>query len=112
MNASVEQVRAILAELVKAALVSDDGRSLAYREAARDLLKDLAAAPPDPASVRMDGAWTLAVADAETPARQPEQGRVNLTLPRQAPFTLADLLAPDFDVDRAVDDIGKAASTG
>ena len=120
MNRDVERVRDALSELIKAALVSDDGKSLGYREAARGLLAGLAAQPPDPAAVRMEGAWTLAIREAETPERAAEQGQVNLTLPRASPFALDALLDPSFEaahvvsmnVDEAVDHIRKIASTG
>ncbi|AWN35285.1 hypothetical protein [Methylobacterium radiodurans] len=112
MNASVERVRDALAELIKAALVSDDGRSLQYRESARAALTVLAADPPDPGGLRMDGAWTLAVQAAEAPELQPEEGRVSLTLPRQCPFTLDEILAESFDVDAAVERIAERAATG
>lgn len=112
MNADVERVRDALAELIKAALLSDDRKSLACREAGAAKLKALAADPPDPAHVRMEGAWTLAVHDAETPELAAEEGQVNLTLPRQCPFALEDLLAPGFDIDGAVEQIRKSASTG
>lgn len=112
MNESVERVRDILAELIKAALVSDDGRSLTFRQAAETLLTTLRENPPDPADLRMDGAWTLAVQAAEAPNLQPEEGRVNLTLPRACPFTLDELLSPGFDRDAAVERIRKGASTG
>ena len=112
MNASVERVRDALAELIKAALISDDRASRACREAGRAQLAALAADPPDPASLRMDGAWTLAIHAAETPDLAPQEGQVNLTLPRACPFTLEAILAPGFDVDQAVDHIRKSASTG
>jgi hypothetical protein len=112
MNADVARVRDALAELVKAALLSDDARSLACREAGAAQLKALADDPPDPAHVRIDGAWTLAVEAAETPELIPYEGRVNLTLPRQCPFTLAELVAPGFDIDGAVERIRQSASTG
>jgi hypothetical protein len=112
MNASVERVRDALAELIRAALVTDDETSLRCRESARAALEALAADPPDPAALRMDGAWTLAVQAAEAPELLPEAGRVNLTLPRQCPFTLAEILAGSFDVDAAVERIAKSASTG
>ncbi|MGH1571457.1 hypothetical protein ACRAWG_13135 [Methylobacterium sp. P31] len=112
MNASVERVRDALAELIKAALISDDALSLTCREAARAKLAALAGDPPDPASLRMDGAWTLAVHDAETPELASREGQVNLTLPRACPFSLAEILAPGFAVDQAVDHIRKSASTG
>ncbi|WP_375463992.1 hypothetical protein [uncultured Methylobacterium sp.] len=112
MNESVERVRDVLAELIKAALVSDDRKSLAFRDAGRAKLGALAAEPPDGDALRMDGAWTLAIKLAEAPEFQPDEGQVNLTLPRQCPFALEDLVSPAFDVDRAVDGIRKSASTG
>ncbi len=112
MNADVERVRDALAELIKAALLSDDAKSLACREEGAARLKALAANPPDPAHVRIDGAWTLAIQEAETPELADEEGQVNLTLPRQCPFALEDLLAPGFDIDGAVETIRKSASTG
>ncbi|SDN57820.1 hypothetical protein SAMN05216360_109177 [Methylobacterium phyllostachyos] len=112
MNASVERVRDALAELIKAALISDDAVSLAFREAGRTKLAALAGDPPDPASLRMDGAWMLAIQAAETPELAPQEGQVNLTLPRACPFTLEEIVAPGFDVDQAVDHIRKIASTG
>lgn len=112
MNASVDRVRDALAELIKAALVSDDGRSLAFRQAAAEKLAGLAADPPPADAVRIDGAWTLAVRAAEAPELHPEEGQVNLTLPRTAPFALEDLTSRGFDVDTAVETIRKSASTG
>lgn len=112
MNESVERVKAVLAELVKAALVSDDEKSLGFREAARSAREALASDPPDPDSVRVDGAWTFAIREAEAPELQPQEGQVSLTLPRESPFTLDELLAASFDVDHAVERIRKSASTG
>lgn len=112
MNASLERVRDALAELIKAALLSDNGLSDACRAAGRARLAALASDPPEPESLRMDGAWTLAVQAAESPELAPLEGRVNLTLPRACPFTLDELLAPGLDVDQAVAHIRKSASTG
>jgi hypothetical protein len=112
MNESVERVRDALAELIKAALISDDERSLACRDAGRGKLAALAQDPPAPGSLRLDGAWTLAIRAAETPEVLPEAGQVNLTLPRACPFTLDEILSRDLDVDRAVERIRKSASTG
>ncbi|MCJ2011193.1 DUF29 domain-containing protein [Methylobacterium sp. J-076] len=112
MNADVQRVRDALAELIKAALLSDDAKSLACREAGAARVAALAGDPPEAAHVRIDGAWTLAIKEAETPELAPEQGQVNLTLPRQCPFTLEELLAPGFDADAAVERIRKSASTG
>ena len=86
MNASVERVREALTELIKAALISDDSLSFTCREAGRTKLAALAGDPPDPASLRMDGAWTLAIHDAEAPDLAPLEGQVNLTLPRACPL--------------------------
>ena len=112
MNASVERVRDALAELIKAALISDDATSLACREAGRTRLAALGADPPQAGSLRMDGAWTLAIQQAETPELAPGEGQVNLTLPRACPFGLDEILDPAFDVDLAVDRIRKSASIG
>ncbi len=112
MNADVERVREALAELIKAALLSDDAQSLACREAGAAKLKALAAAPPAADHVKIDGAWTLAIQDAESPELAPYEGQVNLTLPRQCPFPLEELVSPGFDTDEAVERIRKSASTG
>lgn len=112
MNQSVERVRHALADLIKAALISDDRKSLDFRRAGRTKLAALAEAPPDPDTLRMDGAWTLAIQEAEAPDLIPAEGQVNLTLPRACPFTLEEILAPGFDVDLAVERIRKSASTG
>lgn len=112
MNADVERVRQALAEVIKAALLSDDAQSLACREAGAAKMKALCESPPDPAHVKIDGAWTLAIQDAETPELAPYEGQVNLTLPRQCPFTLDELVSPGFDVAEAVERIRKSASTG
>ncbi|GJE26216.1 hypothetical protein [Methylobacterium organophilum] len=112
MNASVERVRDALADLVRAALVSDDGRSLAFRQAAAERIVALAADPPAVDSMRIDGAWMLAVKAAESPVLRPEEGQVSLTLPEACPIPLAALTGPGFDVDAAVEQIRKAAATG
>ena len=113
MNESVERVRDALAELIKAALISDDATSLACREAGRAKLAALGADPPDagePAHGRR-----LDAGDPARPRRRSSatpRGQVNLTLPRACPFALDELIAPGFDVDRAVERIRKSASTG
>ena len=112
MNASVERVRDALAELIKAALISDDGQSLACRQAAAGRIAALAADPPAAGAVNIDGAWTLAAKAAEAPEFLTEEGRVSLTLPQTCPFDLAALAGPSFDVDAAVERIRKSAATG
>ena len=112
MNLSVERVRDALADLIRAALVSDDERSLGFRRSARSKLSALAEDPPDPETLRLDGAWTLAIGQAESPDMIAEATQVNLTLPRDCPFTLDEILSPGLDVDLAVERIRKSASTG
>ncbi len=112
MNESVERIRDALADLIKAALISDDRKSLDFRNAARSQLAALTEAPPDPGTLRIDGAWTLAIRRAEAPDLIPDEGQVNLTLPRDCPFTLDEILSPGLDVDHAVERIRKSASTG
>lgn len=112
MNLSVERVRDALADLIRAALVSDDAKSLGFRRSARTGLAALAQDPPDPESLRLDGAWTLAIAQAESLDLIAEAGQVNLTLPRDCPFTLHEILSHGLDVDLAVERIRKSASTG
>ncbi|WP_232630127.1 hypothetical protein [Methylobacterium sp. Leaf118] len=112
MNPNVDRVGDILADLVRAALISDDGRSLTFRQAAAERLATLRASPPDPESLRMDGAWTIAVRAAEAPEFRPAEGRVSLTLPQRSPFDLDALLASDFDLEQAVERIRGSASTG
>lgn len=112
MNESVTRIKDVLAALIKAALVSDDEKSLGYRGSAKTAQQALAADPPDPSSVRVDGAWTFAIQEAEAPELVSDEGRVNLTLPRACLFTLDELVAPSFEVDAAVSRIRKSASTG
>jgi hypothetical protein len=106
-------VRAFLANLQKAALTSDDQHSLEWRQDARQLRAQIMAA--DPAALtrlKIDGLWWLALADAEAPELRPEQGRIEFGQPKQCPITLAEIAAPEFDVDRAVERLVKSAATG
>ncbi len=112
MNENAVRVQAVLANLIKAALVSDDALSLDFRKKAAAAQRALAADPPPPDSVKIDGIWTLAIREAESPDLQPEEGRVNLTLPQTSVIALDELAAPDFDVDAAVERIAQSASTG
>ena len=112
MNESVNRVRDVLAELIKAALISDDQIGLDCRRAAARAQQALADDPPDPSSLKIDGAWTLAIQEAEKPELQPLEGQVNLTLPRGSVIGFAALVRSDFDVDDAVKRIRESASTG
>ena len=67
MNASVEQVRDALAELIKAALISDDRTASPAARPRGPSSRRWRPTRRDAGSVRMDGAWTLAIQEAEAP---------------------------------------------
>jgi hypothetical protein len=106
-------VRAFLANLQKAALTSNDQHSLEWRQEARQLRDRIMAADPAAlAQLKIDGLWWLALTDAEVPELRPEQGRIASGQPKQCPITLAEITAPEFDVDKAVERLVKSAATG
>lgn len=106
-------VRAFLATLMKAALTSDDRHGFAWRREAAGLRTAIAAA--DPAALeplKIDGLWWLAVGDAEVPELQAEEGKIEWGQPKTCPFGLAEIAAPDFDIDVAVQHLRETAATG
>ncbi|MDR7038544.1 hypothetical protein J2X36_003310 [Methylobacterium sp. BE186] len=105
-------VRTLLANLVKAALMSEDRASLLWREEAAQALASLRAKPAGLAALKIDGLWSLAVQEAEAPDLRPGEGRVSFTLPVQSPLSLDELAAPGFDIDEGVERIRKSAATG
>ncbi|WP_018044563.1 hypothetical protein [Methylobacterium sp. 88A] len=105
-------LQTLLASLVKASLISDDAESLRWREEARRAHAALVSDAEAAKSLKIDGIWTLAVGEAESPEFQASEGRVSFGLPASSPFTLADLLDPGFDVDLGVERIAGSASTG
>ena len=106
------EVRSLLANLVRAALMSDDRASALWREAARQDQAGLAAGPGRVAHLNVEGFWTLAVREAEAPEYRDAETQVEFGLPALCPFRLDELTDPAFDVDRAVDRLRKSAATG
>ncbi|WP_338011513.1 hypothetical protein [Methylobacterium sp. Leaf113] len=106
------EIRTLLAALVRAALMSDDHASTAWRAAARDVQATLAAEPTRVASLNIEGFWTLAVRDAEAPEYREAENQVQFGFPALSPFTLDEITAPGFDVDAAVERLRKSAATG
>jgi hypothetical protein len=105
-------VRGLLASLMKAALISGDAEGLPFRREAARLHAALAARPEQVASLKLDGLWWLAVGDAETPELRNRADRIEYGQPKVCPFTLAELTAPDLDLDRAVQRLRETAATG
>lgn len=106
------QLQILLASLVKAALTTDDAASLRWRDEAERAQAALAAEANESGDLKIDGIWTLAVRDAESPDLQASGGRVSLGMPAACPFRLDELKTPGFDVDSAVERIAASASTG
>jgi hypothetical protein len=103
-------LRALLATLVKSALIADEARLAAWRREAAELHGRLAG--QDLSALKLDGIWTLAVRDAEAPDLQPDETQVSLTMPQACPLSLDELTGSGFDVDAAIDRVRKSASTG
>jgi len=108
----MNDLRHLLASLVKAALMGDDRASLLWREEARGALARIAADPSAVAALKIDGMWTLAVGDAEAPEFREAEGQVEFGLPALCPFTFDEITDPDLDIDAAVERIRKSAATG
>ncbi|GJD65254.1 hypothetical protein [Methylobacterium frigidaeris] len=103
-------LRALLAILVKSALIADEARLAGWRREAADLHRRLGG--QDLSALKLDGIWTLAVREAEVPDLRPDETQVSLTMPQSCPLSLDELTEPGFDVDGAVDRVRKSASTG
>lgn len=112
MSEITTELRTLLANLVRAALMSDDRASALWREAARQGQASLAAEPARLAGLNVEGFWTLAVREAEAPEYRAAESQVEFGFPALCPFTLAELTAPGFDVDAAVERLRKSAATG
>jgi len=108
----MNDVRHLLASLVKAALMGDDRASLLWREEARQSHARIVSDPSAVASLKIDGMWTLAVGDAEAPEFREAEGQVEFGLPALCPFTLEEITAPGLDIDATVERIRKSAATG
>ena len=108
----MNDLRHLLASLVKAALMGEDRASLRWREEARQSHARIALDPATVASLKIDGMWTLAVGDAEAPEFRDAEGQVEFGLPALCPFGLDEITDPDLDIDAAVERIRKSAATG
>lgn len=108
----MNDLRHLLACLVKAALMGDDRASALWREEARQDHARITADPSTVAHLKIDGMWTLAVGDAEAPEFRAAEGQVEFGLPALCPFTLGEIAAPDLDIDAAVERIRQSAATG
>ena len=92
-------VRTLLANLVKAALMSEDRASALWREEAAQALASVRACPHAVEGLKIDGLWSLAVREAEAPDLRAEEGQVSFTLPVDCPFALGEFVAPaGFDI--------------
>jgi hypothetical protein len=105
-------VRNFLANLMKAALTADDHHSQAWRQKAKHLRQQMLAVPSALGNLKIDGLWWLAVGDAEAPELRAEEKMIEWGQPKICPFTLAEICAPEFDVDRAVQHLRETAATG
>ncbi len=109
------ELRDLLTNLIRAAVLSDHPEAASYRrEALR--LHDLVRAGHDPAElarIHVDGLWTMAVeAAAHTPALQDAPLQVSRRFPAVAPITLGDLVEPGLALPTIEERIRQAASTG
>lgn len=111
MEHGASRIRSLLANLLRAALISDEARSAAFRDAAARDHAALRTEPPG-AAVKLDGLWTLAVRDAEAPDLRAAEDRVALGMPAACPFALDEILGAGFDLDAAVARVRKSAATG
>ena len=105
-------VRSFLANLMKAALTADDQHSLAWRQKAKRLRQQMIATPSALVSLKIDGLWWLAIGDAEAPEFRSEEKMIEWGQPKTCPLTLAEICAPEFDIDRAVQHLRETAATG
>ena len=105
-------VRGILASLMKAALISDDHEGQRWRAEAVRQREALLAKGGDLSTLKLDGIWWMAVADAETPEMRERADRIEYGQPKTCPFTLDAITARDFDIDRAVQHLRETAATG
>lgn len=105
-------VRSFLANLMKAALTADDQHSQAWRQKAKHLRQQMLAVRSDLENLKIDGLWWLAIGDAEAPELRSEEKMIEWGQPKICPLTFAEICAPEFDIDRAVQHLRETAATG
>jgi hypothetical protein len=107
-------IRHVLAHLIRAALMADEQHAAAERREAVRMHEALrrAANPAALAVIRLDGLWSAAIRDAETPDLHREPVQVSTTLPASCPLTLGELVEPGLKLAELEARIRDAASTG
>lgn len=105
-------VRGFLSSLMKAALISDDHEGQHWRGEAARQREAILTQTGDLSALKLDGIWWMAVADAETPEMRERADKIEYGQPKICPFTLDEITAPEFDIDRAVQHLRETAATG
>jgi hypothetical protein len=107
-------VRHLLATLIRASLLTDEDQVEAIRHEALRLHEHLRATATQDglAKLRLDGLWTAAIHEAETPALQREPLRVSLQFPSACPLTLGDLVELEIFFPELEQRIRDSAATG
>ncbi|MEH3144845.1 MAG: hypothetical protein PGN34_05755 [Methylobacterium frigidaeris] len=106
-------VRAFLANLMKAALTSDDQHSLEWRGEAERLRDQIARTDAETLGrLKLDGLWWLALGDATPSALRREQGQIEFAQPIACPVAMHEIVSAEVAIDRLVDRLIKSASTG
>ena len=108
------EIRQVLAHLIRAALLADEQHAAAERRRALYVHEALRqqAEPAALAAIRLDGLWTAAVSEAETPELYREPLQVSTTLPASCPLTLGELVEPGLKLAELEERIRNAAATG
>lgn len=105
-------VRGFLGSLLKVALIASDAKGISWRQEAASQHAAILARRDEMANLKLDGLWWLAVGDAETPELRAQADHIEYGQPKVCPFTLAEIVASDFDIDRAVQHLRETAATG
>jgi hypothetical protein len=104
----------MLAHLIRAALMANEQHAAAERHEALRVHEALRrhADPAALAAIRIDGLWTAAIRQAETPDLHREPLQVSMTLPACCPVTLDELAEPRLKLAELEERIRNAAATG
>jgi hypothetical protein len=109
-----QQVRQLLARLIRAALVSDEQHAAEERRQAlrlHGMLRD-EGSPEALNGLNIDGLWTRAVFEAETPDLDGEALQVSKQLTAISPISLDELAGPGLDIADLEERIRNSAATG
>lgn len=108
------EVKRLLVELVKAALVSDPNLLARSRQNGRDAHARISARSLERADlgIELDPLWIRAVEEAERDPAVRSAEDVNPTMPMTCPVDLAALLSARFDFDALARIIRESASFG